>query len=84
MALFGSRLSLAARRLALLCGSHNKMTMSKNVRSFHFASSDYAAAFVNLPTPDTASLRQKAMDYLDKDFDPEKWYTDPVRAMQLQ
>ena len=46
--------------------------------SFHFASSDYAASFQGVPTADTAKIRQSAVDYLEQEFDPQSWYSDPV------
>ena len=48
--------------------------------SFHFASSDYAACFLDLPKPDTQAIRASALDYL-KIFDRDLWYKDPVRVM---
>jgi hypothetical protein len=47
--------------------------------SFHFASSEYAASFADLPTPDTKAIRTSAVQYLDA-FDPQSWYNDPVRS----
>jgi hypothetical protein len=47
--------------------------------SFHFASSEYAASFLDLPDPDTNAIRASAVEYLDA-FDPQSWYNDPVRS----
>jgi hypothetical protein len=44
----------------------------------HFASSEYAAAFLDVPQPDTQTIRSSALDYLAT-FDAELWYNDPVR-----
>jgi hypothetical protein len=52
----------------------------KQRRSFHFASSEYAASFVDLPVPDTKAIRASAVQYLDA-FDPQSWYNDPVRTL---
>jgi hypothetical protein len=50
--------------------------------SFHFGSSEYAATFVDLPLPDTKTLRNSALEYL-KEFNPQSWYEDPVREKML-
>jgi hypothetical protein len=47
-------------------------------RHFQFATPEYAACFHNLPTVDTQTLRQNAVDYLSQQFDPQTWYSDPV------
>jgi hypothetical protein len=44
----------------------------------HFATSEYAAAFLDVPQPDTQTIRSSAIDYLAT-FDAELWYNDPVR-----
>jgi hypothetical protein len=49
--------------------------------SIHFATSEYASCFVNLPnvTPSRIeSIRQCAIDYIHN-FDPNVWYEQPVR-----
>lgn len=51
--------------------------------SFHFASTDYTAAFQNLPTPDVPKLRASVIQYLET-FDETKWYTDPVCLFLLE
>lgn len=48
----------------------------------NFASSKYASAFSGLPVPDTAALRQGALDYLEK-FDTKVWYDDPVSTVKF-
>lgn len=45
--------------------------------SFHFGSTEYAACFNNLPTPDPAKLRENALAYLES-FDSQLWYDSPV------
>lgn len=45
--------------------------------SFHFGTTEYAACFNNLPTPDPARLRENALYYLDS-FSPQLWYDSPV------
>lgn len=51
----------------------------QRVLSFHFASSEYAASFRDLPQPDIPKLRQSTIEYLDS-FDETLWYKDPVRT----
>lgn len=46
-------------------------------RSFHFATSDYAASFSNTPSADPSAIRAAALDYTAS-FDPQLWYRDPV------
>jgi hypothetical protein len=50
--------------------------------SFHFASSDYAACFQNLPKPDVPKIRDSAIQYLES-FDENEWYKDPVRSFRI-
>jgi hypothetical protein len=45
--------------------------------SFHFASSEYAKCFQDLPIPNVPKLRTSAIEYLDA-FDKESWFNDPV------
>jgi hypothetical protein len=52
---------------------------TQQIMSFHFASSEYAASFLDLPDPDTNAIRASAVEYLDA-FDPQSWYNDPVRS----
>lgn len=56
-----------------------RLSTTKQRMSFHFASSEYAASFVDLPVPDTKAIRASAVQYLDA-FDPQSWYNDPVRS----
>jgi hypothetical protein len=82
--------STVVRRLGCLSGSQtttfsllkqracHRRRQAQTV-SFHFGSSDYAASFQDLPVPDIDAIRKSAIDYLDK-FDPQKWYSDPVRT----
>ncbi|KAL7431676.1 hypothetical protein ACHAXM_002774 [Skeletonema potamos] len=56
-----------ARRLA---ATHRR-------RSFNFASTQYAACFDDIPTPNVGKLRKDAVDYLDT-FNHHLWYEDPV------
>jgi hypothetical protein len=51
--------------------------------SFHFASTEYAKCFQDLPIPDVGYLKKSAIDYLDNTFDEESWYNDPVRLAIL-
>ena len=45
--------------------------------SFHFASSEYASCFQNLPKPNVPKIRESAIQYLDS-FNKNEWYNDPV------
>lgn len=45
--------------------------------SFHFASTEYASCFRDLPQPDPDALRQQALSYLDS-MDRDLWYKQPV------
>ena len=57
-----------------------KSTLSSGqYASFHFASSEYAKCFRDLPKPDVRFLKETAVDFLDA-FDKESWYEDPVRG----
>eukprot|EP00934_Nitzschia_sp_Nitz4_P008922 Nitzschia sp. Nitz4//scaffold85_size83877//30632//32860//NITZ4_005225-RA/size83877-augustus-gene-0.149-mRNA-1//1//CDS//3329559125//8912//frame0 len=53
---------------------------SQQVMSFHFASSEYASCFQNLPVPDVPKIRKSAIDYIDN-FDAQSWYTDPIVSL---
>ena len=46
-------------------------------RSFNFASTQYAACFDDIPTPNVDKLRKDAVDYLDT-FNHQLWYDEPV------
>ena len=56
-----------------------RLSTTKQRMSFHFASSEYAASFGDLPVPDTKAIRASAIQYLDA-FDPQSWFHDPVRS----
>ena len=79
-----SRYVGAARALRTRGGSNNSsIAISQQQqtiprRQFNFASSQYAACFTEIPTPDVDKLREDAVEYLDK-FDKQTWYDDPVR-----
>lgn len=45
--------------------------------SFHFASSEYASCFLDLPQPDPEAIRRNTLNYL-KTFNADLWYKDPV------
>jgi hypothetical protein len=45
--------------------------------SFHFASSEYASSFQDLPEPNVPKIRESAIYYLDN-FDEKEWYDNPV------
>ncbi len=49
-------------------------------RSFNFASTQYAACFDDIPTPNVEKLRKDAVDYLDT-FNHRLWYEDPVCSL---
>lgn len=51
--------------------------------SFHFASSEYAGCFQDVPTPDIPKIRQSAIDYLDR-FNPQSWYDEPVSPSTIR
>ena len=46
-------------------------------RAYNFASSQYNAAFGELPPVDRDKLRSDALAYMER-FDAQKWYDDPV------
>ena len=46
-------------------------------RAYNFASSQYNAAFGDLPPVDRDKLRSDALAYMER-FDAQKWYDDPV------
>lgn len=50
-------------------------------RGYNFASSQYVSCFGNLPQPDVHALRRDTLQYLEKDFDPSQWFTDPVVSL---
>lgn len=58
------------------CHTQHQFESSQRM-SFHFASSDYAKAFQNLPVPDVDGLKLSALQYLDT-FNEQSWYDDPV------
>jgi hypothetical protein len=49
--------------------------------SFHFASTEYASCFANLPSTDPEALRHEALRYLQDDFDPRIWHDDPIVSL---
>lgn len=57
--------------------SHIKTT----TRNYNFASQQYQKCFGNLPNPNVTSLREKALGYLDKEFNPRLWYDHPVATI---
>jgi hypothetical protein len=67
----------AARRIAYTRRSLIKLTKRA---SFHFATSEYAACFQGLPTPDTAMLRSATLDYLSG-FDRQEWFQSPIVSL---
>lgn len=68
---------LRCRAISIVVASSKRPPPLRRM-SFHFASTEYARCFVDLPQPDTAALRKQTIDYLDS-FDSQLWYTDPVR-----
>ena len=50
--------------------------------SFHFASSEYAKCFRDLPEPNVKFLKEATVNFLDE-FDKELWYQDPVREIGI-
>jgi hypothetical protein len=67
------RATNATRRIAYT------MNMTKRA-SFHFASSEYAACFRDLPTPDRAMLRSNTLHYLSN-FDRQEWFQSPIVSL---
>jgi hypothetical protein len=67
----------AARRIAYTRRSWINLTKRA---SFHFASSEYAACFQGLPTPDTAMLRSATLDYLTG-FNRQEWFQSPILSL---
>jgi len=54
-----------------------------NVRqhsSFHFASTEYANCFRDLPKPDVKMLKESAVAFLAT-FDKELWFKDPISSL---
>ena len=49
----------------------------RRTRAYNFASSQYNAAFGDLPPVDRDKLRRDALAYCER-FDAQKWYDDPV------
>jgi hypothetical protein len=75
-------LSSRRRQLILTRKSIGPKVSTPSTVSFHFASSEYAACFQDLPVPDIPKLRKSAVDYIDS-FDAQTWYNDPVRRYTL-
>ena len=48
--------------------------------SFHFASTEYAACFKDLPTAAVPFLRESAIHYLNS-FDETTWFNDPIASL---
>ena len=70
-----TRIISGARRCAI------RTTIIGSRRQFNFASSSYASAFFEIPTPDVDKLRKDAVAYLES-FDKQSWYDNPVRTYQ--
>mmetsp|Transcript_10209 Transcript_10209/g.28111 ORF Transcript_10209/g.28111 Transcript_10209/m.28111 type:complete len:847 (+) Transcript_10209:84-2624(+) len=53
----------------------------KEYGAFHFATTEYASCFVNLPQPDPNYFYQAATNYLEQDFDAQLWHDDPMVSL---
>jgi hypothetical protein len=61
----------------------SKCTMKvRQHSSFHFASTEYANCFRDLPKPDVKMLKESAVAFLAT-FDKELWYKDPVCSITI-
>lgn len=60
-----------------------KELLRKSNRTLHFASTQYASCFDNLPTiqnDDIEFIRQCTIDYIKNHFDSQLWYNEPVSS----
>jgi hypothetical protein len=69
-----------ASAVARLIPSTLRLVNKTKRASFHFASSEYAACFQNLPTPDTSILHSDTIDYLSS-FDRQEWFQSPIVSL---
>lgn len=70
---------LTCNAARLIPYTSNLVNQSKRA-AFHFASSEYAACFQDLPTQDTVITRSDALHYIAS-FDRQEWFRSPIVSL---